>query len=99
MFTFPVTCQSLFDDDGKPYWFYWPHKDFGFKGSYLIGILLNKLVDLTVDLLDGFYVGNFMSFFPIIVPRDSLSLVREVRIFRATQFQYDLIAGDNQEIR
>jgi hypothetical protein len=56
MLAYPVTCQALFDEQGRPYSHYWPDFDYG------------QTRQIAEKLLGG-YAGDFMTVFPQIYPR------------------------------
>ncbi len=75
MFSHPLTCQSLFDEEGLPYWAYWPN----YRHINSPAIL---------EHIWGIYVGSFMTHFPIVVPAFAFPGLRKLVIDKmgATNF-------------
>jgi len=74
MLALPVTCESLFDDAGRPKWFYWPH--------------IHRFRAATDDVLRGSgaassSLGNFMAYFPVVMRREWLAATRAAVVLAA----------------
>jgi hypothetical protein len=64
MFAYPLACQSMFDEKGKPYAYYWP--DFNFAET-----------DVVSKHLFGGFVGDFMVAFPQVYPTSMFVRLRK----------------------
>lgn len=65
IFTYPLTCQNLFDENGRPYWFYW-------ADSYNWGPPISSAL--------GRLHGCFVSFYPFLFHIDGLKIAREMSL-------------------
>jgi len=76
VFSLPVTCASIFDEDGRPIWNYW---SWG---------LQRQFQSTCERMLGPPCAGSFMSFFPMVMPISALPRMRErvIEVMNVTTF-------------